>query len=94
MQHEALVVGTDKWVKVHSPFWRTKGLTIGSGGDEEEVLDLAYEGNGYECEARHVMECLRAGKTESDVMPLAESLRIMQTMDDLRAAWGLRYPME
>jgi predicted dehydrogenase len=94
MPHEALVVGTDKWVKVHSPFWKTQGLTLGSGADAEQVMELPYAGNGYECEARHVMECLRAGKTDSDVMPLAESLAIMQTMDELRAAWGLRYPME
>jgi dihydrodiol dehydrogenase / D-xylose 1-dehydrogenase (NADP) len=91
---EALVVGTEKWVRVQRPFWRTKGLTLGSGADEEQTFDLPYEGNGYECEARHVMACLRAGRTDSDIMPLAESLSIMRTMDALRAAWGLRYPME
>ena len=40
------------------------------------------------------MACLRAGKTESDVMPLDETLSIMETMDQLRAQWGLRYPQE
>jgi len=27
-------------------------------------------------------------------MPLEESLRIMRLMDEIRSAWGLRYPME
>ncbi len=40
------------------------------------------------------MNCLRSGKTESDVMPLDEALAIMRTMDQIRAQWGLRYPME
>ncbi len=40
------------------------------------------------------MDCLRDGRTESDAMPLDETLAIMRTMDQIRAQWGLRYPME
>jgi hypothetical protein len=40
------------------------------------------------------MRCLEAGKTESDVMPLHETVSVMRTMDGIRAAWGLRYPGE
>ena len=40
------------------------------------------------------MRCLEAGKKESDVMPLDETLSVMRTMDGIRAAWGLRYPGE
>ena len=40
------------------------------------------------------MDCLRAGKTESSLLPLSETLTVMQTMDTLRAQWGLKYPME
>jgi hypothetical protein len=40
------------------------------------------------------MRCLREGKTESDVMPLDETLALMRTLDTLRAQWGLRYPGE
>jgi hypothetical protein len=39
----------------------------------------------------HVMDCLRAGRTESDIMPLDETLAIMQTMDTIREQWGLTY---
>ena len=38
------------------------------------------------------MNCLRAGKLESDIMPLDESLSIIKTMDVARAQWGLEYP--
>jgi predicted dehydrogenase len=51
-------------------------------------------GNGYNYEAAEVMRCLRAGECESPVMPLDETLRIMQVMDEIRAQWGLKYPGE
>jgi len=40
------------------------------------------------------MRCLKAGKTESDIMPLDETISVMRTMDGIRAAWGLTYPGE
>ena len=63
-------------------------------GAEPEIIDLPIEGNGYHYEADEVARCLAAGKTESDIMPLAETVEIAQTMDALRAQWGLKYPME
>ncbi len=94
MPHEACVVGTDGWIRVHSPFWKTKALTLGVGDQEEERIEAPYEGNGYECEAAEVMRCLRDRKPESAIMPLDESLSVMQTLDRIRAQWGLTYPME
>lgn len=55
---------------------------------------LPLSGNGYNYEAAEVMRCLRAGELESPIMPLNETLAIMRTMDEIRAQWGLRYPME
>ncbi|MHB8514734.1 MAG: Gfo/Idh/MocA family protein [Dehalococcoidia bacterium] len=51
-------------------------------------------GHGYRYEAIEAMRCLRAGATESAVMPLEESVQIMETMDRARAQWGLVYPQE
>jgi len=45
-------------------------------------------------EALDVMGCMRQGRLESDVIPLDESLAIMETLDSIRAQWGLRYPGE
>ena len=63
-------------------------------GKDPEHVEIPFRGNGYENEAIEVMRCLREGKMESDIMPLAESLSIMETMDSMRAQWGLKYPME
>ena len=63
-------------------------------GTEETTYARPFEGNGYQFEAAHVMECLRTGRTESPVMPLAESRALLRTMDALRDAWGVVYPSE
>jgi predicted dehydrogenase len=90
---EAILMGTEGWVRLHSPWWRPDTFTVAVAGQEESV-HLPFEGNGYGHEATEVMACVRAGKLESDVMPLDETLQILETMDQLRAQWGLKYPME
>ena len=55
---------------------------------------MPYDGNGYQFQADHVNECLRAGKLESDLLPLDHSLATMKVLDDARARIGLRYPFE
>ena len=60
-----------------------------------EVLEFSFgEGENFKYEIAHAMECITAGKTESDIMPLSETLAIMETMDALRAQWSLTYPGE
>jgi predicted dehydrogenase len=94
MPQEAVLIGTEGQIRIHTPWWRPTTLTLSRAGQEDESLHLPYEGNGYNYEAAAVMDCLRAGRTESDVMGLDETLAIIQTLDRIRAQWGLRYPME
>ncbi len=92
--HEAHFYGTEGRIKVHHPFWHAQELTVCGRDGEEEVLEIPYEGNGYNYEAAEVMECLRQGRTESEIMPLDDSLAVMRTLDWIRAQWGLSYPFE
>ena len=91
---EATILGTDGWVRLHAGWWRGSKFTIYPGGKEAQDISVPITGNGYNYEADEVARCLAAGKTESDVMPLDETLSIMKTMDELRRQWGLKYPME
>jgi predicted dehydrogenase len=91
---DALLVGTGGQIRIHSKWWHPTALTLSIQGQQDQAFSLPFEGNGYYYEAAEVMDCLRAGKLESDVMPLDETLAIVQTMDEIRAQWGLRYPME
>jgi predicted dehydrogenase len=91
---EAHIIGTEGRIRIHRPWWYPDTITITRAGDKEETLTLPYRGNGYPHEAMEVMDCLRAGRLESRVMPLDESLQIMKTLDAMRAQWGLKYPGE
>jgi predicted dehydrogenase len=91
---EATIIGTEGYVRIHAPWWRPKSMTISREGTEDVTVEAPVSGNGFNYEAAEVMRCLEAGKTESDVMPLDETISVMRTMDRIRAAWGLRYPGE
>ncbi len=61
-------------------------------GRQGRVFRIPYRGNGLHYQAIEVQRCLDLGLTESPVMPLDETLAIMETMDRIRAPWGLVYP--
>ena len=77
-----------------SDWWRPEGLTIARAGEASQTMRFDKAGNGYNYQAAAVGDCIRAGQLESDVMPLDETLAIMDTLDRIRRIWGLRYPSE
>ncbi len=90
----AHILGEKGRILIHAPWWFSDTITLIRAGHPDQAYHLPYKGNGYPHEAEAVAESIRAGRTESPIMPLDESLAIMQTMDEIRARWGLRYPME
>jgi len=91
---EATIMGTDARLRIPSPFWRPSMIILSRSGRDDEIIDMPYEGDGYQFEATEVMTCLREGRVESSAMSLDESVQIMETLDRIRAEWGLKYPME
>jgi hypothetical protein len=90
---EAMISGTEGRIRIHAPWWGPTDLTLYHNA-EETHLPIDTPLNGYNYEALEVGRCLREGKLESDTIPLAETLDIMNTLDSLRAQWGLSYPQE
>jgi predicted dehydrogenase len=91
---EAVIMGSQGTIRLHRFMHRPDRMTFTVSGKPEETIHMPIDGNGYGYEAEEVMVCIRAGKTESNIMPLDESLIIMKTMDALRQQWGLRYPAD
>jgi hypothetical protein len=58
------------------------------------MTEYPVTGSGYGLQLIEVMSALQAGRQGSAIMPLAESLSIMKTLDAIRAAVGLVYPQE
>jgi predicted dehydrogenase len=90
----AIIMGTEGKITIHMPWWKPDTMTVSRSGKEDEMINLPYSSSGFNYEAEEVGNCLRSGKLESDILPLSESLAIMRTMDQVRAQWGLKYPME
>lgn len=90
---EATITGTKGYIKVHDPFYYPTKLTLDLDG-KQMVKEIPFESNGYIHEIREVHYCLKAGQTESQIMPLDETLEIFKQMDELRSQWGISYPME
>lgn len=59
---------------------------------EEYTSDVA--GRGMQYEALAAERLVRDGNLEGDILPIAESVAIMGTLDEIRAQIGVRYPRE
>ncbi|AQQ71995.1 1,5-anhydro-D-fructose reductase [Limihaloglobus sulfuriphilus] len=91
---EAFIAGKKLSIKIHSPLYCPSALTLFKPDGTSDSYEFPLEGNGFNYEAAHVCRCLRKGMLQSDVMPVSESISIMETLDSIRAQWGLRYPMD
>lgn len=49
---------------------------------------------GYEYEVMSAMKAIKEGRIECPEMPHYETILMMQLMDNIRAAWGIKYPYE
>jgi predicted dehydrogenase len=91
---EAEIIGDSGSIKIHDAWWKPSRMTVTRRQGACEQFDMPYTGNGFQFEAAEFMDCLRQGRLESALMPLEETLSIMETLDAARAPWGLRYPGE
>lgn len=94
LKNEARIFGTEGAITVHELFLHPNQLTLKMEGKPPKTFDVPFTGHGMHFEADHVHHCLRKGKLESDIMPLNETLAIMQTLDRIRKQWNLKYPGE
>lgn len=90
----AAVSGTGGRIEVPREFHRADTLLLTRGGGTTETITVPYEGRGYVHEAAEVMRCLRAGLTESPLVPLTDTLAVMRTLDAVRQQIGVSYPGE
>jgi predicted dehydrogenase len=91
---KARIVGTNGCITIPPPWWASSQFILEQRDTEPRIFDFANRGGGYTHQAEEFIEVIRSGKTESPIMPLAETLAIMETMDAIRNDWGQRYPGE
>lgn len=80
---------------IHLPkFFAPRSAELFVEGHEPQIYEPEFVSTGYNYEAAEVGRYIREGKKESAVMPLDETVAVMETMDDMRKRWGLKYPFE
>ena len=60
---------------------------------EKDIVKF-FDGNGYGYEAKEVIDCLFKGLSESQTMPLDDSLKVMELMDSVRKQNNFWFPGE
>lgn len=76
----ASVIGTLARVEIEGDFYAPSSFTLVPRVGEARWYSFDTQGRGLHYQASHVASKIRAGETESDVMPLDESIDIMKTM--------------
>ena len=85
----AHATGPEGTLRLDAPWWHSPAVSLTGRAVPPVTEAHPFAGHGYHFEAAHVHECLRAGHTESPVLPLDDTVAVMHTLDQVRAACGL-----
>jgi len=89
----ACITGRLGRIEIEPEFFHPTPFTIvDTASGERERIDLPHVGNGLRHQAAEVGRCLRLGLTESPTLTLAQTISIMETLDEVARQIGLRYP--
>lgn len=85
----ARIDGTLGSIELRPRFHHPHGFTVRRLGAEPEKVDLPPVGIGYSHQLVEVTEAVRAGRTESAVMPHAATLDVMAVLDEAGRQLGV-----
>lgn len=88
---QARVFGTAGWIDVLPRFHHPQTIVLHRAGVDAEEITLPQLGGGYSHELIEVTECLRAGRTESTVMPLADTLAVQSVLEQAAGQLGVTF---
>ena len=91
MPGAARILGSDGWIEVPPRFHHPTAVVLHGAGREPEPFSHPHLGSGYAHELIEVTECVRAGRTESTVMPLDDTLAVMAVLENAGRLLGLRW---
>ncbi|KNY06547.1 Gfo/Idh/MocA family protein [Microbacterium sp. GCS4] len=91
----ASIIGTDARIDIDRVWYTpTSFRVVLPDGTVTEEYASEVAGRGMEYQAWAAERLVRDGLLEGDILPLAESVAIMGTLDEIRAQIGVRYPSE
>lgn len=98
MKNEAIIYGSKGYVSFPNfHFGDRFTLHIHNGTkvvEKIEEVHIPQHENGFIYQVEEMAKGIRLGKMESPIIPLSETIAIMEVMDQMRREWGLEYPFE
>jgi predicted dehydrogenase len=82
----AAIVGTEARIEIEGDFYAPAAFELIARTGERTRFETSSVGRGLWHEAEEVARCLREGLLESPLMPLDETVEIMQTIDAVLAS--------
>ncbi|RZS80026.1 putative dehydrogenase [Motilibacter rhizosphaerae] len=90
--NKAVIDGTEARIEIDRTYYTpTSFSVIARDGSVLERYDAPHQGHGLRHQAAEVGRRIAAGERESPLLPLDETVAIMETMDEVRRQTGLRY---
>ena len=79
------IVGKDARIEVEGRFYEPTSFTVVPRVGEPQRFEFEHQGRGLRHQAIEAARCIADGRTESTIMPLDETVSIMETMDKVLA---------
>lgn len=89
---EASIYGEKGIIHIPTRFHHPKTVLLEREDSTLETFNIPFEGHGYQFEAAHVTNCVKASQLESPVMTHQFSIDLISLLDAVRAEIGLVYP--
>ena len=87
----ARIHGTQGWIDVLPRFHHPTTFILRRSGREPETITREPLGGGYAHELIEVTEGVHAGRTESEIMPLADTLAVQRILNDACEQLGVQH---
>lgn len=90
----ASINGTKARLELATSFYRPTDMRLIYNDGRVVEFKNEYRGHGLREQAIYFEKMLISGKKDSELLPISESVSIMETMDEIRNQIGLKYPFE
>jgi predicted dehydrogenase len=87
---EARVLGTTGWIHVPPRFHYPSRIVLHRDGHDPETIDAPLTGSGYAHELAEVTARVAGGHTESEIMPLADTVAVADVLSRIAEQLGVR----
>ena len=89
--NRAIISGSKGYIDIEPTFYAPTSFKLCANNNETVSYPNDYNGHGLREQAQELEKCIKNDLTESEKMPHAESVSVMESMDKVRSLVGLTF---